>query len=173
MQLSRPALLPLNTPVSQRNNCWPKTDAIFNIPICILKPFKDHVTDKVQNDCLESLRLHKKKKKIRILRGKLAFCLKILVYEITPMIFFRFFSPLCVTYAAIWHSNFISTSPLTLKAKRSAELSSCHLLKKTNPDLSFGCQLDHRFPEVKFAVCVSHISVSSHLLPACLDPQGG
>lgn len=79
--------------------------------------------------------------------------------------FFRFFSPLCVTYAAIWHCNFISTSPLTLKAKRSAELSSCHLLKKTNPDLSFGCQLDHRFPEVKFAVCVSHISVSSHLLP--------
>lgn len=37
----------------------------------------------------------RKRKKIRILRGKLAFCLKIVVHEITPIIFQFFLSTLC------------------------------------------------------------------------------
>lgn len=73
------------------------------------------------------------------------------------VVFSLFFSPLCVIWAsvqaAIWHSNFISAG--WIKPQTDA----CQCLPVFPPqstDLCFGCELNHRFPEVKFGVGVSH-----------------
>lgn len=58
--------------------------------------------------------------------------------------------------ATIWHTNFYHPKKISLGNTFSTSPLKSFIVKKTVTDLSFGRQLDHRFPKVKFGVGVSH-----------------